>query len=100
MLASRRAELCRDPLALTGEPEELAPVALGYPVDPVDVLLDQVGEQLQQGHARVVQVVIGPAGREARDQRARLLDEVVPAARVEIECGERHQSAPPTSRMR
>jgi hypothetical protein len=65
-------------------------VPLGDAVCAVDVLLDEPGEQLEQRDARVVQVVVGPAGRVAREERAALLDEVVPAASVEVRERQRH----------
>jgi hypothetical protein len=59
-------------------------MTVGYAVDTVNVLLDQPREQLDQRDPRIVNIVIGPRGRVARDQRRSLLDQVRPVARVEI----------------
>ena len=55
----------RRPQTDAGEREELAPVALGNPVHPVDQLLHEPGEQLDQHDPRVVDVVVRPPGAQS-----------------------------------
>ncbi len=45
--------------------------------DPIDLLVDHPGQQVEQGDAGIVQIVVGPIRRVARDQRPALLDESV-----------------------
>ena len=51
--------------------------------DAIDLLVDDPGQEIEQGDAGVVQIVVGPLRRVARDQRPALLDEGVEGDRVE-----------------
>ena len=78
----------------THQRQELAPVAVGDPVDPVEVGLHHPGKQIQQRDARIRDVVVGPLRRVSRDERPALVDEVGPPAVVEVGKRKRHVRPP------
>ena len=61
-----------------------------HSVESVDQLIDQVGEGLDQGDARIGHVVIGPLGIAQLHESLRLVDEILESAIIEIRCGKRH----------
>ena len=73
--------------------EELDVDPLGHPVEPVEQLVGHVRERLDQRHARVVDVVIRPAGAALLHEALRVVDELLEAAVVEVGCGKRHVEA-------
>ncbi len=86
--SGRRAELDPDQL------EELHVVQIGDPVEPIDQRLDHLGERLDQGDARIGDVVIGPGGAALLHQPLRVVDEILETPVVEIRGGE-HDQIPP-----
>ena len=63
-----------------------------HAVEPVDRHLRHPREQLDERDARVGDVVLGPLGARAVDAQARLRDEVLEAAVVELDVGEPRHS--------
>ena len=66
------------------EVEEGDVVLLGHPVEAVDHPLDEPGEELDQGHARVAGAGVGPLFGVTADQGRGLVDEVLPGAIVQV----------------
>ncbi len=73
--------------------EELDVDPLRHPVEPVEQLVGHVRERLDQRHARVVDVVIRPAGAALLHEALRVVDELLEAAVVEVGSRKRHVEA-------
>ena len=71
--------------------EELDVVAVRDAVEPVDQLVGHPGEQLDERHAGVGDVVVGPLGAALLDEPLGVVDEVLEPAVVEVGDGQRHQ---------
>ena len=85
----RRVEADADQL------EELDVVAVGDAVEPVDDLVRHPREQLDQRHARVGHVVVGPLGHALLDEPLGLVDQVLEPAVVEVGDRQGHGQSPP-----
>ena len=64
-----------------------------HPVQPVDEHVGHPGEELDQGDARIGDVVLGPLGAGPGDAGAGLVDEVLEAAVVQVDLGQAHDSS-------
>jgi hypothetical protein len=86
-----------------GQSKKRAQVALRDAVGAVDVGLGYPRQHLHQGHARIVDIVVGPCRRDDPDQRPPFIDQIGPAPIIEIrqrQQGPAHRRAPFTlSRM-
>ncbi len=73
--------------------EELHVVEIRHPVQPIEQLVGHPGERLDQHHARVGDVVVGPPVEVAvlLDAQLRFVDEILEAAVVEFRCGKCHE---------
>ena len=87
----RRVELHADQL------EELDVVPVRDPVQPVDQLVDHLGERLDQRDARVADVVVGPVGRALLHQALGVVDQRLEVAVVEVRGGQDHVSSRPSA---
>ena len=67
--------------------EEALVHLLRHAVELVEGHLRHPGEQLDEGDARIADVVVGPLGAVARDQASRLVDDVLELAQVERSVG-------------
>ena len=74
--------------------EELHVEPVGHPVEPVEHRVGEVGEGLEDGHAGIGHVVVGPLGTATHDQSFGVVDQVLEAAVVEAGCGRRHRLTP------
>ena len=81
-----RAELDPDQL------EELDVVQVRDPVEPVDQLVDHLGNGLDQRHAGVGDVVVGPGRAALLDQPLGVVDEILEVPVVEVGCGQHVRS--------
>ena len=59
-------------------------VAVGHPVEPVDELVDHVGERLDEGDAGVADVVVSPFRAVLRNAPLGLVNQILKMARIEI----------------
>ena len=84
----RRAQ--RDPEQV----EELAVVPLRHLVEPVAELVGDGGDRLDQGHPRIVDVVVGPGRDAALDEALGVIHEILESPVVEVGRGERHRVTP------
>lgn len=73
--------------------QERQVVLVRDPVQPVQQLVDEVGERLDQGDARVGDVVVGPLGGALLHVPLRLVDELLEPSVVQVGGGQGHQSA-------
>jgi hypothetical protein len=74
--------------------EELHEGLLGQAVQPVEQDLGQVGEDLDQGDAGIVDRAVGPLRTEAAGALERLLDKVAEGPVVQVGNGKRHEFPP------
>ena len=88
--AGRRRRPQADPEQL----EELHVVPVRYPVQPVDELVDHLRERLDQRHAGVGDVVVGPLRAPSLDQPLGVVDQVLEPPVVELGRGQRHRDLP------
>src|SRR2546421_11530729 len=75
--------------------QELEVVALGDPIQPVEQLIRHPGERLDQGYARIGNVVISPFRTLLLDQALGVIDQVLEAAIVEVRDRKCHAHPPP-----
>ncbi len=102
-LLLRRRQPERDAGARGGRGEERDPdevqerevVLLRHPVEPVHDLVRHVGDRLDEGHARVGDVVVGPLGSALLDVALGVVDELLEAPVVEVRGGQGHQRSLP-----
>ena len=80
--------------------EKLLAVACSDAIEPKHIRFGHPREQLDERDTGIVDVVIGPSGRVARNQGAPLLHQVRPAAIVEVRQGQRHGVRPPAPASR
>jgi hypothetical protein len=73
--------------------EERGVVLVRNPVQPVQQLVHEVGERLDQGDARVGDVVVGPFRGALLHVPLRLVDELLEPSVVQVGGGQGHQSA-------
>ena len=73
--------------------EELDVDPVGHPVEPVEQLVGHPGEQLDQRHAGVGDVVVGPLRAALLDEPLGVVDEVLEAAVVEVRAGRAWQAS-------
>ena len=79
--------------------EELDVVAVGDPVEPVDQLVDHVGERLDERDAGIGHVVVGPLRAALLHDALGVVDEVLEAAVVEVRgAGSGHRATVGSSR--
>ncbi|MEY9487362.1 hypothetical protein RKD26_003156 [Streptomyces calvus] len=77
--------------------EERGVVLVRDPVQPVQQLVHEVRERLDEGDARVGDVVVGPLRCALLHVPLRLVDELLEPPVVQVRGGQGHQSAPPSS---
>src|SRR5437763_3964720 len=77
--------------------QELEVVALWDPIQSVEQLIRHPGERLDQGYARIGNVVISPFGTLLLDQALGVIDQVLEAAIVEVRDRKCHAHPPPTA---
>ena len=70
--------------------QELHVQPVGYLVDPVQDHLGHPGEQLDERHARIGDVVVCPLWTVPGDPALRLVDDVLEAPVVKVGCGQAH----------
>ena len=68
----------------TDEPDEFAAMGFRHAVETVERHLRQPRKELQQRNAWIVNVVIRPSRRIARDQRPAFVDEIAPSPVIEF----------------
>ncbi len=68
-------------------------VLLRHPVEAVDDLVGHVRDGLDEGHARVRDIVVGPLGAALLDIALGVVDELLEPAVVEVGCGQGHQAS-------
>ncbi len=66
------------------------------PVETVGAYLGEIGKQLDQGDPGIGSVIVGPLRSDARQQVARLFNQAVIGAHIEIRKRQRHQHPPMT----
>ena len=71
--------------------QELQVHPVGYPVEPEQQLVGHVREGLDERHARVGHVVVGPLRAAAHHHPLGVVDEILESPVVEVGCGQGHQ---------
>ncbi len=87
---SRSRRSCREQLQ-PDQFEELEVQTVGHAVEAVQQHVGHVGERLDQCHARVRHVVIGPCRAAGHDHSLGVVDQLLEAPVVEIWCWQCHQ---------
>jgi hypothetical protein len=73
--------------------EELDVVEVWHPIEPVDQLIDHVGEGLDESDTGVSNVVVRPLRAATLNQALGFIDEVLECPVIKVWCGQGHDSS-------
>ena len=82
------------PVAHAEQRRERLPMALADKPDAVDFLIGDPGQQFDERYARIMRIVVRPQRRVARDQVARVENQLLEVDRIEVGHREGHATSP------